>query len=175
MPDLTLGIPAEKTRDLKKTMDYFKFINNRNLPVMVTIASGRNFRVNVNGFDAKSNRVYLGPSPVYDKENRIIIPIDYVISVEQILASEIDTIYKGQLTIRRGDLDDEGYKRSGLDFFQVIRHAHQHGNAIRVYLSDKRVIEGVSVGMNEQSVGIRLPQGNLIQIFYDWVERIVFI
>ncbi|MER0138920.1 phase 1 flagellin transcriptional repressor, partial [Klebsiella quasipneumoniae] len=33
-------------------------------------------------------------------------------------------------------------------------------------------IEGVSTGMNEQSVGVRLPEGNLIQIFYDWVDRI---
>ncbi|WP_349950459.1 hypothetical protein [Klebsiella quasipneumoniae] len=30
----------------------------------------------------------------------------------------------------------------------------------------------MSTGMNEQSVGVRLPEGNLIQIFYDWVDRI---
>ncbi|HBX7159572.1 TPA: hypothetical protein MIB31_26920, partial [Klebsiella pneumoniae] len=73
----------------------------------------------------------------------------------------------------RGDLEDAGYKRSGRDFFQVIRYAHQQGKSIRVYLSDNRVIEGVSTGMNEQSVGVRLPEGNLIQIFYDWVDRII--
>lgn len=127
----------------------------------------------VTGFDMKSSRVYFSPMSDDNKANRVIIPVDYIISAEVIAASEVDTTYKGQTTLKRGDLEDEGYTRSGKDFFQVIRFAHQQGKSIRVYLSDNRVLEGVSTGMNEQSVGIRLSDGKTIQAFYDWVDRIV--
>lgn len=170
--DFTYGIPLEKERNLKKTMDYFKFIHSKHIPVRVAIADGRSFCMNVTNLDHRAKRIYLGTLPFYEKDNRIIIPVDYIISVEQILVSDIDTAYKGQVTIRRGDLEEEGYKRSGRDFFQVIRFAHQQGRAVRVYLSDNRVIEGVSTGMNEQSVGLKLVMGNKIQLFYDWVDRV---
>ncbi|MGI1237600.1 hypothetical protein ACIAGK_20850 [Klebsiella quasipneumoniae subsp. similipneumoniae] len=171
--DFTYGIDAEKERNLNTTMDYFKNAQRRKLPVRVVTANELVFSMLVTGFDIKSHRIYLSPLTDDHKANRVIIPVDYIISAEHIAASEVDTAYKGQLTIRRGDLEDEGCKRSGRDFFQVIRFAHQQDKAVRVYLSDNRVIEGVSTGMNEQSVGLKLVMGNKIQLFYDWVDRVV--
>lgn len=92
---------------------------------------------------------------------------------EQILTSEIDNNSKGKLTIKRDDLESGGYKRCGRNFFQVIRYAHQQDKTIMVCLAENRITEGVSTGMDEQSAGIRLKEGKLIQIFYDWVDRIV--
>ena len=171
--DFTYGIPLKKERDLKKTMDYFKFIHSKHIPVRVTAADGQYFCMHVNSFDNRGNRIFLGTLPFYEKENRVIIPVHYIISAEQILAEDVDKGYKGQLTIKRIDLEDAGFTPSGRDFFQVIRYAYQKEKGIRVYLSDNLIIEGVSTGMDEQSVGIRLPEGNMIQVFYDWVDRIV--
>ncbi len=171
--DFTYGINAESERNLASTLEYFRDAQRRKLGVRVVTANEMTFQMIVSGFDLKSYRVYLSPVSDDHKANRVIIPVDYIITAERIAVSDVDTAYKGQLTIRRGDLEDAGYKRSGRDFFQVIRYAHQQGKSIRVYLSDNRVIEGVSTGMNEQSVGVRLPEGNLIQIFYDWVDRII--
>lgn len=171
--DFTYGIEAEKERDLGKTMSFFKNVQSTRRPVNVTISNGQSFCMFVNGYHDRGERIYLGSSASYQKENRVIVPVDYIISVEQILMNEVYEACKGQLTIRRGDLESEGYRRSGRDFFQVIRFAHQQGKAIRVYLSDDRIIEGVSTGMNEQSANLRLPKGNRIQVFYDWVNRII--
>ncbi|WP_154943724.1 hypothetical protein [Klebsiella grimontii] len=171
--DFTYGINAEKERDLSFVMSYFKHIQRSKLTIRVVAANGQTFSMRVTGFDMKASRVYLSPMSDDMKANRVIIPVDYIISVEVIAASEVDTTYKGQTTLKRGDLEDEGYIRSGKDFFQVIRFAHQQNKSIRVYLSDNRVLEGASTGMNEQSVGIRLSDGKTIQVYYDWVDRIV--
>lgn len=171
--DFTYGINAESERNLASTLEYFKDAQRRKLGVRVVTANEMTFQMIVSGFDLKSYRVYLSPVSDDHKANRVIIPVDYIISAEHIPASEVDTAYKGQLTIRRGDLEDAGYKRSGRDFFQVIRYAHQQGKPIRVYLSDNRVLNGVSTGMNEQSASIRLSDGRVVQIFYDWVDRII--
>ncbi|HGL3854484.1 TPA: hypothetical protein ACKE3U_003813 [Klebsiella aerogenes] len=170
--DFTYGISAEKPRDLRKTMSFFHMVKATKRPVKITVANGRSFSLFVTSLDEGGKRVRLGNFSDH-KENRVMIPVDYIISSEQILIDDIDNAYKGQLTIKRGDLEDEGYKRSGRDFFQVIRFAHQQERAVRVYLSDNRVIEGVTTGMNEQSVGIKLVMGNKIQLFYDWVDRVV--
>lgn len=171
--DFTYGIDAEKERNLNTTMDYFKNAQRRKLPVRVVTANELVFSMLVTGFDIKSHRIYLSPLTDDHKANRVIIPVDYIISAEHIAASEVDTAYKGQTTLKRGDFEDGGFVRSGKDFFQVIRYAHQQGKPIRVYLSDNRVLNGVSTGMNEQSAGIRLSDGRVVQIFYDWVDRII--
>ena len=46
----------------------------------------------------------------------IIIPVDYIITAERIAVSDVDTAYKGQLTIRRGDLEDAGPSDRGATF-----------------------------------------------------------
>ena len=171
--DFTYGINAEKERDLSLTMGYFKHLQSKRLPVRVVAADGQAFSMRVTGFDLRSSRIYFSPFTDDAKANRVIIPAEYIISAEVIDASEVDTIHKGQLTLRRGDFEDNGYIRSGRDFFQVIRYAYQQGKPIRVYLSDNRVLEGVSTCMNEQSVGLRLSNNKTIQLYYDWVDRIV--
>lgn len=171
--DFTYGINAEKERDLSVTMGYFKHLQRKKLSVRVVAADGQSFSMRVTGFDLRSNRVYFSPYTDDTKANRVIIPVEFIISAEVIAASEVDTIHKGQLTLRRGDFEANGYVRSGKDFFQVIRFAHQQSKPIRVYLSDNRVLEGVSTGMNEQSVGLTLYDNKIIQLYYDWVDRIV--
>ncbi|MDH8100491.1 hypothetical protein QIG22_21460 [Klebsiella pneumoniae] len=171
--DFTYGINAESERNLASTLEYFKDAQRRKLGVRVVTANEMTFQMIVSGFDLKSYRVYLSPVSDDHKANRVIIPVDYIISAEHIPASEVDTAYKGQTTLKRGDFEDGGFVRSGKDFFQVIRYAHQQGKPIRVYLSDNRVLNGVSTGMNEQSAGIRLSDGRVVQIFYDWVDRII--
>ncbi|EMG7786536.1 hypothetical protein V5L67_002362 [Klebsiella pneumoniae] len=167
--NFTYGIPSEKDRDLRKTIEFFK----HNRCVRITMANHKTFSLFVSGYEMKSYRIFLGPELRYKKDNRVIIPVDYIISAERIAASEVDTAYKGQTTLKRGDFEDDGFVRSGKDFFQVIRYAHQQGKPIRVYLSDNRVLDGVSTGMNEQSAGIRLSDGRVVQVFYDWVDRII--
>ncbi|HHT4259145.1 TPA: hypothetical protein ACTYZB_004812 [Klebsiella variicola] len=169
--NIIYGIPEEKERDLSVTMAFFQNLRSKQ-PVRVVVADGQVFNLFINNFHVSGNRVYLGPTRSYEPDNRVIIPVDYIISVEQILLEEVDSTYKGKVTIKRGDLEEAGFKRSGRDFFQVIRYAYQQRKGIRVYLTDNRVIDGVSTGMNEQSVGIRLPEGKLIQVFYDWVNSI---
>ncbi|HBR5661106.1 TPA: hypothetical protein ACMEW7_004158 [Klebsiella pneumoniae] len=171
--DFTYGINAESERNLASTLEYFKDAQRRKLGVRVVTANEMTFQMIVSGFDLKSYRVYLSPVSDDHKANRVIIPVDYIITAEHIPASEVDTAYKGQTTLKRGDFEDGGFVRSGKDFFQVIRYAHQQGKPIRVYLSDNRVLNGVSTGMNEQSAGIRLSDGRVVQIFYDWVDRII--
>ena len=171
--DFTYGINAESERNLASTLEYFKDAQRRKLGVRVVTANEMTFQMIVSGFDLKSYRVHLSPVSDDHKANRVIIPVDYIISAERIAASEVDTAYKGQTTLKRGDFEDGGFVRSGKDFFQVIRYAHQQGKPIRVYLSDNRVLNGVSTGMNEQSAGIRLSDGRVVQIFYDWVDRII--
>ncbi|HBS6507595.1 hypothetical protein [Klebsiella pneumoniae] len=171
--DFTYGINAESERNLASTLEYFKDAQRRKLGVRVVTANEMTFQMIVSGFDLKSYRVYLSPVSDDHKANRVIIPVDYIITAERIAVSDVDTAYKGQTTLKRGDFEDGGFVRSGKDFFQVIRYAHQQGKPIRVYLSDNRVLNGVSTGMNEQSAGIRLSDGRVVQIFYDWVDRII--
>lgn len=167
--NFTYGIPSEKDRDLRKTIEFFK----HNRSVRITMANDKTFSLFVSGYEMKSFRIFLGPELRYKKDDRVIIPVDYIISAEHIPASEVETTYKGQTTLKRGDFESDGFVRSGKDFFQVIRYAHQRGKSIRVYLSDNRVLDGVSTGMNEQSAGIRLSDGRVVQVFYDWVDRVV--
>ena len=170
--DFTYGIQAEMRRDLTKALGFFRHIKTTKRPVRITTADSRSFCLFVTGFDDGGKRVRLGNFSEH-KLNRVLIPVDYIISVEQILISEVDNDYRGQLTIKRGELEIDGYMPSGRDFFQVIRYAYQQNKSIRVYLSDSRIIEGVSTGMDEQSVGIRLHDGKLTQVFYDWVYQII--
>lgn len=171
--DFTYGINAEKERDLSLIMAYFKHLKDHRLSVRVVAANSQEFSMRVTGFDLRSSRVYFAPFTDDARANRVIIPVEYIISAEVIAASEVDTTHKGQFTLRRGDFEDEGYVRSGRDFFQAIRFAHQRDKSIRVYLSDNRVLEGVSTGINAQSAGIRLTSGKVVQVFYDWVDRVV--
>lgn len=137
------------------------------------MADGRCFCMYANYFDIKGGRIYLGTSPSYNKDNRVIVPVEYIASSEQIFIHDLDKSHKGQLTIKRHDFVEAGFVPSGRDFFQVIRNAYQQNKSIRVYLSDNRVLDGKSTGMNEQSLGMQLSTGNNIQIFYDWVDRII--
>lgn len=172
--DFTYGIEAEKERDLGKTMEYFRYIQvTARSPVRIVMANELSFSMFVTGTKPRDKKILLGPDFLSDSERQVTIPVEYIASVEYISRGDVDKDYKGRLTVKRGDLEEEGYKRSGRDFFQVIRFAHQQEKAVRVYLSDNRVIEGVSTGMNEQSVGLKLVMGNKIQLFYDWVDRVV--
>ncbi|HGH5397505.1 TPA: hypothetical protein ACJI3N_004074 [Raoultella planticola] len=103
--------------------------------------------------------MYLGPNFLYEKEKRVIIPVDYIISIEQILYDEVDASQIDSVTIKRGDPEDEGYKPYGRDFFRIIRQAYHDGKIIRIYLCDNRILEVESTGMDEQQVFVRLPEG----------------
>lgn len=172
--DFTYGIEAEKERDLNKTMEYFKHARiTAKAPMKIVMANELSFSMFITGDKPRDKKILLGPDFISDSKRQVTIPVEYIVSAEYISRDDVDKDYKGRLTVKRGDLEDEGYKRSGRDFFQVIRFAHQQERAVRVYLSDNRVIEGVSTGMNEQSVGLKLVMGNKIQLFYDWVDRVV--
>lgn len=172
--DFTYGIEAEKERNLGKTMEYFRYVQvTARSPVRIVMANELSFSMFVTGTKPRDKKILLGPGFISDSKRQVTIPVEYIVSAEYISRDDVDKDYKGRLTVKRGDLEDEGYKRSGRDFFQVIRFAHQQERAVRVYLSDNRVIEGVSTGMNEQSVGLKLVMGNKIQLFYDWVDRVV--
>ncbi|HGH5398709.1 TPA: transcriptional regulator [Raoultella planticola] len=171
--DITFGLPAEKERDLDKTMQLFKWLQSKHRPLEVTMVNGQSFRLCISGLQLRDRKIDMCTTVIKDKDNRVTLPVDYIASVEQILGEEIDTSHEGKLTVRRGDLEDEGYKPSGRDFFRIIRQAYQDGKNIRVYLCDNRIVEGESIGMDEQQVSVRLPEGKVIWIFYDWVDRIL--
>lgn len=171
--DITFGLPVEKERDLDKTLKILTFIRSKKAPVRTTIVDGRVFNMYVTGFHLRDKKVVLNPGQSSNKDDRVTIPVEYIVSIEWVPELTLDIDFKGRLTIKRGDLEDEGYKPSGRDFFRIIRQAYQDGKNIRVDLCDNRIIEGESMGMDEQQVSIRLPNGNTITIFYDWVDRIL--
>lgn len=172
--DITFGLPAEKERDLKKTMDFLKHLKvDKKRPVKVTMADGQAFSMYITSVSYRDKKIILEPTFYSTGVHRVTVPVEYIASVEQILPEEVGLNHTGRLSVKRGDLEDEGYKPSGRDFFRIIRQAYQDGKNIRVYLCDNRIIEGESMGMDEQYLSLRLPEGKAIWIFYDWVDRIL--
>ncbi|EMA2753931.1 TPA: transcriptional regulator [Escherichia coli] len=173
---ITYGLPAEVwPRDYQRVEYSLMFMRKKRIPVKVTLNDGSTFSMYVSGLKSERHKLDLCPTP-FDQENRIRLPLKRVSLIESGIAKEeIDSSFRGKLTVCS---DNNNYIASRRDFFRICRKSYREKKSLRIFLSDGRVIEGVSRGVDGCSVTLRLEkdsddrQRQLI-VFFDWVERII--
>ncbi len=58
------------------------------------------------------------------------------------------------------------------DFFSICNKCFKQGVGIKVHMLDGRILIGETTGVNACQVGMIRPNGNHMQIMFDWVSRI---
>ncbi|EBP0140313.1 hypothetical protein IH92_22040 [Salmonella enterica] len=64
------------------------------------------------------------------------------------------------------------YTPSRKDYFSICNKCFKQGVEIRVYMTDGRIIEGKTTGVNACQTGMIKANGNHVQVLFDWVTRI---
>lgn len=167
--DNTYGKMAEVwPRDYNDVEKSLKFLRFKQIPVRAYLEDGRSFSLYVYSLLSGRHKLDLTPTPD-SHENRARLPLERVSTIETIDASEVQTDFVGRLTVNADEYVMEPSKR---DFFLICREAHQAGKSIRVFMRDGRVIEGVSAGVHDSLVFVRLERHKQVIVMFDWVERI---
>ncbi|EOB4932148.1 phase 1 flagellin transcriptional repressor [Escherichia coli] len=99
---------------------------------------------------------------------RIKISMEYIASLEEL---PVDSDVKPYL-IEPEQFNACVTEPTRRDFFSICNKCFQQGVGIRVYMADGRTVEGKTTGVNACQVGVIRPNGNHIQIMFDWVMRI---
>ncbi|EAB0133970.1 transcriptional regulator [Salmonella enterica subsp. enterica serovar Anatum] len=168
--DITYGIPAEVwPRDYSNVKNSLMFWRKSLIPVRVTMEDGQVFCMYVHGLMSSRNKVDLCPAP-FDKDNRVRLPLERVSTIESGVIEDIAYHFTGRITIHPDYVNNMPSRR---DFFKICRQAHQERKSIRVYMTDGREIEGVSLGVDACQVTIGIDDCRRMIVLFDWVERIL--
>ena len=165
--DITYGRDAEVwPRDYSLLSRRLQFLRFNDVPVKMVSCNGLSIIGYVAKFYPEENVIYASSRPKGTK--RIKISMEYIASLEELPA---DSDVKSHL-IEPEQFNSSVTKPTRRDFFSICNNCYQQGVGVRVYMSDGRIIEGSTTGVNACQVGITRPNGNHMQIMFDWVERI---
>uniref|UniRef100_UPI00396B489C hypothetical protein n=1 Tax=Citrobacter portucalensis TaxID=1639133 RepID=UPI00396B489C len=100
--------------------------------------------------------------------NRIEVKLEFLASLEELPIGE-------NLTARliAADLFNvQPCDPTRKDFFSICNKCFKQGVGIKVHMLDGRILIGETTGVNACQVGMIRPNGNHMQIMFDWVSRI---
>ncbi|EDK9786278.1 transcriptional regulator [Salmonella enterica subsp. enterica serovar Give] len=168
--DITYGIQAEVwPRDYSSIEFSLQFMRAKEIPVRVTLEDGQVFCLYVNGLLTARNKLDLSPV-IGSKEHRVRLPLERVSTIETIAPNYVDKGFSDRLTVHPDYVNNMPSRR---DFFKICRQAHQEQKSIRVYMTDGREIEGVSLGVDACQVTMEIGDSRRMIVLFDWVERIL--
>ncbi|WP_313072530.1 phase 1 flagellin transcriptional repressor [Atlantibacter hermannii] len=165
--DITYGREAELwPRDYALLSRRLQFLRFNDVPVKMVSCNGSSITCYVAKFYPDENLIYASIKPKGTK--RVKISMGYIASLEELLA---DSNFKPYL-IEPEQFNTPVTEPTRRDFFSICNKCFQQSVGIRAHMVDGRIIEGKTTGVNACQVGIIRPNGNHMQIMFDWVERI---
>ncbi len=165
--DITYGREAELwPRDYALLSRRLQFLRFNDVPVRIVSCNGFSITGYVAKFYPEENVIYASIKP--KGTTRVKISMEYIASLEELPA---DLNFKSYL------IDPEQFNTpvtepTRKDFFSICNKCFQQGVGIRAHMVDGRIIEGKTTGVNACQVGLIRPNGNHMQIMFDWVGRI---
>ena len=165
--DITYGREAEVwPRDYSLLSRRLQFLRFNDVPVKMVSCNGLSITGYIAKFYPEENVIYASIKPKGTK--RVKISMEYIASLEEMPA---DSNVKSCL-LEPEQFNTPVTEPTRRDFFSICNKCFQQGVGVRVHMVDGRVIEGKTTGVNACQVGLIKPNGNHIQILFDWVERI---
>ncbi len=167
MNDISYGRVAETwPRDYSMLARRIQFLRFNDCPVKMVSCSGQSIIGYISKFNQNENLILASDTP--KGSNRIEVKLESLASLEELQDnSVIDTEL-----VNSGAFNSQPYEPTKQDFFSICNKCFKQGVGIRVYMLDGRIIVGDTTGVNACHVGIKLPDGNHMQIMFDWVSRI---
>ncbi|MCZ7835271.1 phase 1 flagellin transcriptional repressor [Atlantibacter hermannii] len=165
--DITYGREAEVwPRDYSLLSRRLQFLRFNAVPVKMVSCNGLSIIGYVAKFYPEENVIYASSRPKGTK--RIKISMEYIASLEEL---PVDSDIKPYL-IEPEQFNSSVTKPTRRDFFSICNKCFQQGVGIKVHMADRRTVEGKTTGVNACQVGVIRPNGNHMQIMFDWVTRI---
>lgn len=165
--DISYGRDAEVwPRDYSLLSRRLQFLRFNNIPVKMVSCNGQSIIGYVAKCYPEENIIYASNRPKGTK--RIKIPMEYIASLEEL---PVNSHVKPYL-IKPEQFNTSDTEPTRRDFFSICNKCFQQGVGIRVQMADGRTVEGKTTGVNACQVGVIRPNGNHIQIMFDWVMRI---
>ncbi|WP_312774233.1 phase 1 flagellin transcriptional repressor [Atlantibacter hermannii] len=165
--DITYGREAEVwPRDYSLLSRRLQFLRFNDVPVKMVSCNGLSITGYIAKFYPEENVIYASIKPKGTK--RVKISMEYIASLEEL---PTDSGVKPFL-LEQEQFNTPVTEPTRRDFFSICNKCFQQGVGVRVHMVDGRVIEGKTTGVNACQVGLIKPNGNHIQILFDWVERI---
>ncbi|MGQ7204422.1 hypothetical protein ACUN8F_25210 [Citrobacter freundii] len=100
--------------------------------------------------------------------NRIEVKLEFLASLEELPVGENLTTRLIAADVFNVQPCDPTRK----DFFSICNKCFKQGVGIKVHMLDGRILIGETTGVNACQVGMIRPNGNHMQIMFDWVSRI---
>lgn len=167
MNDITWGKEAEKwPRDYSLFARRIQFLRFNSIPVRVFNQNGLSLICYIAKFNVNENEIFVSDKPKGTKRFRV--ELQNISTLEE-LAGDVEH----KISIINGEQFNENVvSASKRDFFSICNKCFKQGVEIRAHMSDGRVIEGKTTGVNACQVGVITENGNHTQILFDWVDRI---
>ena len=167
MNDISYGRVAETwPRDYSMLARRIQYLRFNDCPVKLVSCNGQSIIGYISKFNPNENLILASDVP--KGSNRIEVKLESLASLEELQDNS------GIVTelVARGAFNTQPYAPTKQDFFSICNKCFKQGVGIRVYMLDGRIIVGDTTGVNACHVGIKLPDGNHMQIMFDWVSRI---
>lgn len=167
MNDITWGKEAEKwPRDYSLFARRIQYLRFNSIPVCIFNQNGVSLICYIAKFNVNENAIYVSDEPRGAK--RVRIELQNISTLEEL--SE-DVLH--EVSVENGEqFNKREIPASRKDFFSICNKCFKQGVEIRAHMSDGRVIEGKTTGVNACQVGVITENGNHTQILFDWVDRI---
>lgn len=167
MNDITWGKEAEKwPRDYSLFARRIQYIRFNSVLVRIFSQNSMSLICYISKFNVNENAIYVSDEPRGTK--RIRIELQNISTFE-----ELPDNAEHKISVVNGEKFNEGcIPASKKDFFSICNKCFKQGVDIRVYMTDGRIVEGKTTGVNACQVGVIMDNGNHTQILFDWVCRI---
>lgn len=167
MNDISYGRVAEKwPRDYSMLARRIQFLRFHDCPVKMVGCNGQLIIGYISKFNQNENLILASDTP--KGSNRIEVKLESLASLEE-LPDNAGIVAELVTSEAFNTQPNEPTKQ---DFFSICNKCFKQGVGIRVYMLDGRIIVGDTTGVNACHVGIKISEGNHMQIMFDWVRRI---
>ncbi|WP_153752166.1 MULTISPECIES: phase 1 flagellin transcriptional repressor [unclassified Citrobacter] len=167
MNDISYGREAEKwPRDYSMLARRVQFLRFHDRPIKLVSCNGQSIIGYISKFNQKENVILA--SDHAKGSNRVEVRLESLASLEELpinvnLVAEIIT----------SDLFNiQQCEPTKKDFFSICNKCFKQRIGIKVHMLDGRIVIGETTGVNACQVGLTKPNGNHMQIMFDWVSRI---
>ena len=167
MNDISYGRVAETwPRDYSMLARRIQYLRFNDCLVKLVSCNGQSIIGYISKFNPNENLILASDVP--KGSNRIEVKLESLASLEELQDNS------GIVTelVASGAFNTQPYTPTKQDFFSICNKCFKQGVGIRVYMLDGRIIVGDTTGVNACHVGIKVPDGNHMQIMFDWVRRI---
>ena len=167
MNDISYGREAEKwPREYSMLARRIQFLRFNDYPVKLVSSNGQSIIGYISKFNQNENMILA--SDEAKGSNRVEVKLEFLASLEEL---PIDENLTARL-IAADVFNVQPCDPTRKDFFSICNKCFKQGVGIKVHMLDGRILIGETTGVNACQVGMIRPNGNHMQIMFDWVSRI---